>query len=328
MSADAETITNAPPPFDDPDADIVVRTLENEMFDVPQPVATNAETQQENVTQDGIPIIFLYDNQNQVCGKDVVDFLLSCCHPARLLSSKPVVPAGLLVSIIDAATRYRIDWAVNTALVDPHFLNTSPLLVFAHACHQGREAEAALAAKETLRFRLDQVPSDPALKLISGYQYHTLLAFHRRCAIAVETIALAENLTTWITAPTLSWFPASHHPCSSHGNLLVNSWNAKLGLPTWNFYYNNQILGHSTQQWWIKYMESTAAALVSRPHSSTVRDRARMDDSYVQASSCPDCLRRMGSFMGKFVPLFEQKIEEVIHQVSAFLICFANLGDK
>ncbi|KAF7370484.1 BTB domain-containing protein [Mycena sanguinolenta] len=275
MSADAETFTNAPPPFDDPNADIIIRSSENvdfrthklllslassffkEMFDIPQPVATDAENQQETMTRDGTPIIFLYDDRNQVCGKDVVDFILSCCHPARLQSSKPAVPTELLVPIVDVATRYRIDWAANTALANPHFLKTSPLLVFVHACHQGRAAEAALAAKETLRLRLDEFPSDPALKLISGYQYHLLSEFHRRCARAAAAIALAENLTTWITAPTLSQFPASHHPCSPYGNSHINTWNSKLGFQNWTHFFE-EVLDPSSQQWWIQYMEITA----------------------------------------------------------------------
>ncbi|KAJ6518940.1 hypothetical protein C8R45DRAFT_949809 [Mycena sanguinolenta] len=314
MSADAETFTNAPPPFDDPNADIVIRTVENvdfrthrfllclaspffkEMFDIPQPVATDAEKQQETMTHDGIPIIVLYDDQNQVCGKDVVGFILSSCHPARLQSGKPAVPTESLGSIIDVATRYHIDWAVNTALVDPHFLKTNPLLLFTHACHRGRAAEAALAAKETLRFSIQNFPFDPApLKLISGYQYHALLEFHRRCAGAVTAIAWGGNANTWITAPTLSLFPASHEPCSSYGNSAVNTWNSRLGFPARDGYY--QVLDRSSQK------------------CSTVSERWQVDNTLVQASSCNICLQNVGSFMRNFVPLFERKIEEIIGKI-------------
>ncbi|KAF7370482.1 hypothetical protein MSAN_00680000 [Mycena sanguinolenta] len=310
--ANPETFTNAPPPFDDANADIVIRTLENvdfrthkfllslaspffkEMLDIPQPVAT--DEQQETMTHDGIPIIFLYDDQNKTLRKRRCGIL----------------PAELLAPILDVATRYRIDWAVNTVLADPHFLETNPLLLFAHACHRGRAAEAALAAKETLRFSCQNFPFEPALKLISGYQYHALLDFHRRCARAAATIARGQN-PTWI--PT-ALFPGSHDPCSSYGDSAVNSWNSMLGFPARDV-YGWPALAHSSQKWWTDYMNTVAVALESRPHSSTVSERWQVDNTLVQASSsCTTvCRYNVESFMRRFVPLFEQKIEEIIGKI-------------
>ncbi|KAJ7759156.1 hypothetical protein B0H16DRAFT_630752 [Mycena metata] len=226
-------ITDAPPPFNDPSADIIIRSSENvdfrihkillalaspffkEMFEVPQPRNIDGDhDKSDSQTRDGIPIIFMYDDQNRVCGRAVVNFVLESCHPARLQSNRPSLSANMVGSVVDVATRYRMDWAVKSAVRDSRLLQTHPFLLFAHACHQGLAAEATLAAKGTLRFRIEDFPRDTALKLISGYQYHTLLEFHRRSGKAAASIARGENLM-WISEEIVDKFCKRHNPCSS-----------------------------------------------------------------------------------------------------------------
>ncbi|KAF8216665.1 hypothetical protein K438DRAFT_1658112 [Mycena galopus ATCC 62051] len=328
MTTNAKTFTDAPPPFDDPNADIIIRSSENvdfrmhklllalaspffkEMFEVAQPMTTD-EGEKGTLIRDGIPVIFLCDDQNQACGKDVVEFVLGSCHPARLQSSKPSLLAEFVGPVIDVATRYRFEWAIKTVLHDPHLLKTNPLLAFAHACHKEREADAALAAKESLRFHVDEFPRDLSLKLISGYQFQALVIFHRRCAQAAAVVAKGENATSWIPNETLKLFPTSHSPCSLQQSQQITAWNNKLGFPTSRY----NLSTNSIQQWWNQYIETAAVQLESRPHSSTVSNSVLMDETFVKGSPCTFCVPRMGSFMRSFVPAFEQKIDDVIRQI-------------
>jgi len=250
-------------------------------------------------------------------GKDVLEFVLSVCHPARLQLSKPPPPAKWAGSIIDVATRYGIDWAVNAVLRDPLLLNTNPLLLFAHACHQGLASEAAIAAKATLRLRIEDFPSEPALELVSGYKYQKLQEFHRRCGKAAAAIARGEADADWITEKTLHLLPVHHDPCSMLAAADTASWNLLLGLAQ---YHGRAETGrrkilNSSQRWWIEHMLSTATALESTPHNSTVTDRVHMDGTLMKVSSCAVCVERVGPFMRDFIPLFEQKINDVIRQI-------------
>ncbi|KAJ7879991.1 hypothetical protein B0H14DRAFT_2708156 [Mycena olivaceomarginata] len=285
MTVEAEIFTNASPPFDDPKADIIIRSSENvdfrmykfllalaspffkEMFEVAQPIAIDVE-EQETLSRDGIPIIFLYNDQNRVCGKDVVEFVLSSCLPAGLQSGKSQLPAELVEPVIDRV------------LHDPQLLMANPSLVFAHACHKGWAAEAALAAKGTS-------PPEPALKLISGYQYHTLWEFHRRCAREVAVIV--RDAVEWMPRNPLFFPPLKFHSehCLARAH---TTWSSKLTPPV---------------------------ELECRPHCSTVNDRVRVDETLTKASSCGVCVQYVGWFMRDFVPFLEKKIENGICQIMA-----------
>ncbi|KAJ6581665.1 hypothetical protein B0H19DRAFT_1116227 [Mycena capillaripes] len=343
MATPAQTVTDASSPFDDPSGDIIIRSSENvdfrmhkvllslassffkEMFEIPQGQTVEGEGKQRfkpDEVRDGIPVIFMYDDQNRVCGKDVVEFILGSCHPARFHSIAPL-PAEMVQPVIDVATRYRMDWAVKAVLHDPHLLKTNPFLVFAHASHRGFSAEVALAANGTLRFRIQDFPLEPALKLISAYQYHILLEFHKRCGKAAAGIARGEIRFTpnetlretidWIPSETLRSFPRPHGPCSS----IHDPGSQANQVKHWNFKLRLDGVWHSTQSWWTEYMESTAVALESRPHSSTVKNPVLADPPLTKGSSCETCRVQAISLMRDFIPLFEQKIDDVVRKIIA-----------
>ncbi|KAJ7917545.1 hypothetical protein B0H13DRAFT_324720 [Mycena leptocephala] len=261
-----------------------------EMFEIPQPMNTDAGEKQRfqsDDTRDGIPVIFMHDDQNQVCGKDVVEFVLSSCHPA---CSQPQLLPEMVGPVIHVAIKYRMDWAAKRLLHDPHLLKVNPFLLFAHACHEKLAAEAVVAAKETLRFRIKDFPREPALKLISGYQYHALLELHARCGEAASAIARVKTQPGCRTKHCVCSQIPMNHVAHSRTKILI------YGIEHWKyppiFYgkscaYRRNIPNSSSQQWWIEYMASTATALESRPHSSTVNDTARVDETLTKASrSC------------------------------------------
>ncbi|KAJ6581660.1 hypothetical protein B0H19DRAFT_1061181 [Mycena capillaripes] len=334
MTAPAQIVTDASSPFDDPSGDIIIRSSENvdfrmhkvllalassffkEMFEIPLGQTIDGEGKerpQPDEVRDGIPIIRMYDDRNRACGKDVVEFILSSCHPARFQSIAPLT-AKMLRPVIDVATRYCMDWTVKTILHDPHLLKTNPFLVFAHAGHKGFVAEAALAAKETLRFCTQDFPHEPALKLISAYQYHALLESHKRCGRAAAAITGGENLIDWIPKETLLLFPEPHRSCTgpTHDrDAEVNRWN----IPRPATPKIKLRLCFSTPSWWNEYMESTAAALKLKPHRSTINDPVRVGEALKKAVSCTACAGKAYPLMAAFIPLFEQKIEEVVRKV-------------
>ncbi|KAJ7043755.1 hypothetical protein C8F04DRAFT_729023 [Mycena alexandri] len=333
---------DAPSPFDDPSADIIVRSAERvdfrmhklllslaspffkEMFEVPQPPTIDGGEAQGSPdpddTRDGIPVIFMYDDQNQICGKAVVEFILSSCHPKCLQSSRASPASDIIGTVVDVGTRYGMDYAVKTVLRDPHLLVTNPFVLFVCACQHKLAEEATLAAKEILRFRIEKFPREPAWKVISAYQYHTLLEFHRRCGKATAALAQSDN-ADWIPEHTLRLFPDQHVPCSSSyrdSNSTLGCWNMTVGFSRdfgdiWGMKPTTNFPNSSIQQWWIDYMGSISRALDSKPHSSTVDEPERVDDA--TGAACPTCAVQARVLMRNFVPIFKQQVEKVIDEI-------------
>ncbi|KAJ7281374.1 hypothetical protein C8J57DRAFT_74096 [Mycena rebaudengoi] len=315
--------SDGPPPFDDPGADIIVRSSEGVnfrtyklllalasphfrgMFELPQ--ATNQATDEMN----GVPVIFLYDNKNQVCGKDIVHFLLASCHPERL-QSKTSVPVEIAREVVDVAMRYEMLWAVKMVLGDAFLLEENPILVFALACRYGTQKDASVAAKETLRFAIKDFPSEPALELISGLQYHTLLQFHRRCGTLEREAAELGTLKEWIPDGVRSSLGEKHAPCGS-GH--VEIWTRIL-LPVKHpqTMQRPALPVRGCPRWWVRYMESVAELLETRPHCSTIKEKGLFDNALAQ--SCEICKQMVHPFMTIFIPVFVKKLDDIIREVS------------
>ncbi|KAJ7696512.1 hypothetical protein B0H17DRAFT_1198019 [Mycena rosella] len=256
------------------------------MFEIPQPVAS-AEYGNGSLasTRAGIPVIFLYDAENRVCEKEVVEFVLSACHPARLQKCKLLLSAELLGPVVDVGVRYDIDWDVKTALRDPRLLQSSPFLLFSIACRSGLAAEATLAATEALRFRVADFPQEPAMN-------HSLVEFHKRCGQAAKNLATPGH-EEWISERVLELFAGLH----------ASSKPCPVGSDCRRYHF---VLRRTCPQWWIDYMQRVAANLEARPHSSTVEDQTILDGAI--GKTCEACLRNaVYPLMRKFIPQFKAK---------------------
>lgn len=323
-----KTFTDGPAPFDDPSADIIIRSSEGVdfrtyklllslaspffkgMFDVPRlanPEGKKEDRFKSDETRDGVPVIFLYDEKNQVCGKDVVEFVLGSCHPVRLQSSKPVISAEIIGTVVDVAMRYDVESAVKLALHDPHLLGNNPFLVFAISCRRGLAAEATLAAHRTLRFRVADFPQQGTLKPASSLQYNALLEFHKRCGMAAKSAAMPGG---WISAEVRGLFPWDDK-CSSNNSWTYRLFSNEMLWQRWGFNQNHRFC----PQWWADYMENTATNLETRPHGSTVEDQSVFDGALENA--CDACIRKtFHPLMRKLVPELKDRVEEAIQRVS------------
>ncbi|KAJ7117848.1 hypothetical protein C8R44DRAFT_589193, partial [Mycena epipterygia] len=242
-------------PFDDPSADIIIRSYEGvdfrtyklllslaspffkEMFNVSQPPNPDGEKEdrfKSDETRDGL--------------------VLGSCHPVRLQSSRPTISAQIIGTVVDVATRYDIEWAVKLALHDPYLLENNPFLAFAISCRRGLAAEATLAAQGTLRFRVADFPQQGALKLVSSLQYNALLEFHKRCGLAVKSAVMP-------------------------GGLFSN----EMLWQCWGFSQNHRFC----PRWWADYMGNTATNLETRPHSSTIENQSVFDGAI--GNACDAC---------------------------------------
>ncbi|KAF7795260.1 hypothetical protein EIP86_006412 [Pleurotus ostreatoroseus] len=90
-----------------------------------------------------------------------------------------------LVAMLEVATKYEVASAIEhlrRLLVQPEFLSSNPLRVYAIACRFELEEESKIASQHTLCIKVTECPLSEDLKYISAYQYHRLLDLQRRRA--------------------------------------------------------------------------------------------------------------------------------------------------
>jgi hypothetical protein len=107
-------------------------------------------------------------------------------------------------SLLSMLLRDGIIWAVKQSL------SLSPI-----TSRHELGPKATLAAQGTLRFQVANFPREPALKPISGFQYHNLLGFHKRCGTTVPILATLSYVRQWISEQTLRLFTENHNECSA-----------------------------------------------------------------------------------------------------------------
>lgn len=101
-----------------------------------------------------------------------------------------------LVVILEAATKYEVTAAIEhlrKLLVQPEYISSDPLRVYAIACRFELEEESKIASRHTLQIKVTECPLSEDLKYISAYQYHRLLDLHRRRAKAAKELLVYEN---------------------------------------------------------------------------------------------------------------------------------------
>ncbi|KZP05740.1 hypothetical protein FIBSPDRAFT_678182, partial [Athelia psychrophila] len=151
----------ADPPFDDPDADIILRSSDDiefrasklylskasqffsGMFELPQGPASN-----DQEMCDGVPVVPMPEPAS------VVKHFLQCCYPHASTGNITFDDVLSVSGLLEAARKYGVDGVEaivrlavggNTAL-----LQNQPFEVYALAVHNKWEAEAKAAARRLL----------------------------------------------------------------------------------------------------------------------------------------------------------------------------------
>ncbi|KAF9444866.1 hypothetical protein P691DRAFT_303776 [Macrolepiota fuliginosa MF-IS2] len=206
----------APEPFDHPDADVILRSSDKEpvdfrvfklflslaspffamIFTLPQP---NSPIYAEEY-EDGVPVVQMSED------KRTLHLLLKFCYPIALLDIPRLSSLQELQSIAQAAFKFEMDGVKNFAkktLVEPRFVESQPLRVFAIACRFGWVPEAKIAARYTLRQPMMSSSYFEELTHITAAAYHRLQQYHRVCGeVAASRVkmqpALAEFDDEWV----------------------------------------------------------------------------------------------------------------------------------
>ena len=177
--------------FDSPDADIILQTIDHNEFYVHSSILAAASPffhdmftlPQGNIEKRPIAEILVSELS------DVLDTLLRLVYP---IPDPTISSLEELALILEAAIKYDFATAITFLrrhlISTPHFLQMSPIRVYALACRYGLDEEMKIASRYTLSIDMLDAPPLDDLKYITGYSYHRLLNFHRQQSKAAQNL--------------------------------------------------------------------------------------------------------------------------------------------
>lgn len=202
--SDAETsrltTPDAPPPFNNPAADTILRSSDGVdfcvysvilteaspffkgMFSLPQPSGGAEAETGNNFKDDGRPVVDTAEDSK------VLNSLLRLCYPI----TEPVLEDLHDVELVlEAANKYEMEQATaRLTRILRTFVDSNPLRVWAIATRLRLEAEALYAAKKTLGLQLlDSFP--PEMRDVSAGAYYRLLKYHREKGSADRVVTFS-----------------------------------------------------------------------------------------------------------------------------------------
>lgn len=173
-------------PFDREDADFILRSGDKVDFHVHRIILTLASPvfadmlslpQPPDAAGTERPVVDVSEDS------EALDVLLRVCYPEPV----PDFPSlDLLHRVLGAAMKYEIHAAIvlaKNAMVQPRFMDESPLHVFVIACRLGLEDQAAAAARHAVERDLVEGVTCPGLDDISAGAYYRLLDLHRSVVV-------------------------------------------------------------------------------------------------------------------------------------------------
>ena len=289
----------APPPFDDPHADVVLRSADNvdflvhrvvlglvspffrDMFTLPPPDSDATTRQVIPLTEDSQAIVLM----------------LKLCYPLMDICLDSLEDIQLLLELTQ---KYDIEAGFDRArkaLVSLPFLDHQPLRVFAIAYHFELEDETKLAAMHFCHHPII-IPYVPELDLIPTFAYHCLLDYRNRCGDAV--IALTNSLH-WLPA-NASWVWATCKVCPAGPYRLTLS-DGRTWVP---------------RSWFTDYFEQVKDFLRVRPYPKAILDPLFLQASLEKACACWFCGRRASRDLYKYASIVALMVQRVLSEVRAF----------
>ena len=288
------TFKVADSPFDDTDAEIVLRSSDNvdfyvhkwplsrassvfkDMFSIPSP--NNPSNADE--LKDGIPIVHMTENSA------VLDTILRLSYP----TDKPSISSELsfVRALSEAMDKYAMiktfPQTLESVMLEAAAVH--PFAVYAIACHYQMFEIANRIARATLRHPLVFTSSHwtaEDLNFMTSFQYHQLLRYRQQSAAAV--LEPVQSLK-WLQPLDIPGSTPQGPGCSCSSSLMSAGLHKRGG--------NRRPLGPVATtayvpNWAVLYLERCEAALQSTPHSDTVVDDSIVLPSILRAAECPVC---------------------------------------
>ncbi|KAI9441080.1 hypothetical protein BJY52DRAFT_1320684 [Lactarius psammicola] len=294
------------PPFDHADANTILRSSDRvdfpvfrdilstsspffkSMFSLPQPDASILEKR---------PVIDMTENSKTIA------VLLTFIYPVVSVATEPESLDDLIDAFV-AAKKY--DMAVVShrlvqKFAESNIVRDNPIVAFCAAYSHELGDAARVAAKASLKHRMNLDNIGDMLQHTNGPAFHRLYKFHRACSTTAAEAVSGSHLT-WITSsPHTWWNPANDIMCQS--NTCVR------------YHYT---VGPSRYTWdasapCYNYITRARNALLEHPCSEAVTHHVFLKLSYVEPACFPCRLDMLG--LAEFSRLLGEEVERRVSKV-------------
>jgi hypothetical protein len=306
----SSTTTNEPAPFDDPKADITLRSCDGVhfrtyklllslaspifggMFSIPQPAPLDGD-------QSELPIVNLTETSTTIRN------LLSFCYPPSVdfRHAKETENLSEIADLIEAAMKYEMSGAQTAALqrlVQPRYLDAEPLRVFVIACRFKAEKEARLAAKYLLRRPWLRCDYFAELELVNAATLFRVELYHRQCTKAASRFT---SDYTWIKDGQYTFVNCDEVKPNEKIAFLARDSQA------------GGCIRARAHDWWWNFMEAAREVLTEAIDTDAITDREQLIAVALEAADCDHCRPRVAEDLAAFIDACKQEIEDEVSKV-------------
>ncbi|KAI9440638.1 hypothetical protein H4582DRAFT_1938313 [Lactarius indigo] len=291
------------PPFDDADADTLLRSSDQvdfyrvmlsktspffkSMFSLPQPDTSISEKQ--------IPTITLTEDSKTIA------VLLASIYPTVPTKS---IPLDVMIGALVAARKYDMD-VVSRCLVqnfaESEVVRDSPIEAFCAACSHELGEAARVAARASLKHRLNLDIIGGKLPYLNGPGLYQLWKFHRACS-ATAAKAVSGTHLTWIAHTNRTWWGFVRDQCSQSLRCPKHQYQVGLLRCPWE-----------APTPWHNYIARARNVLLEHPCREAVADYSVLEPSY-QERPCYSC-RCSLIVLPEFIRLSGDEVERRVSEV-------------
>ncbi|KAG6333847.1 hypothetical protein ID866_5245 [Astraeus odoratus] len=313
----------AAPPFDHPQADIILRSSDNvdfrvfklflslaspffqTLFELPQPTNSN-QTSNDVEMKDGLPVISVSE------GSNTLDLLLRFCYPCTLAEDPALDNFNEAYDVLEAANKYSLEVIakiVCRSLFVPKILESSSLSCFAVARRADLHELCALAARHTLREPL--VPAwFEEISMITSSDLLALLIYHQKCAGTVRVLQ-----------SNLSWIKNHYQQYNAVPWMFGLQTNGYSGCGCGRSSSSKyELFGQKAALWWEDFLDKTFTALSDKPCAETIQKCVQNAIQACRSRNCTSCMPMITGGMQEFEKLFTEKVVELVSQVSVHFL--------
>jgi len=307
-SCQAATVTDAKAPFNNPDAEVIIRSSDNvdfrvfklflssvsvvfkDMFAIPQGPTDVTQVDQE--MKDGVPVISITEESQ------IVERLLMFCYPNILISVPVLKTVDEILPMLEVAIKYGIEMLesrMREALFRPPVVEKRAMQLFVIAYHHRWEKEMRIAARHTLVQPAWNGLYVAELESITGGDLHRLQQYRLECATAATRVA---KKIGWVKRDNIDLLHCN--ACEPVQKIEIGWMTFRLGA------------------WWTNYMRKAAEELAKKPRGDTVLESSLIDTALQQANRCQRCSEKMemkGRFR-EFCEVFAVQVEQAISEVT------------
>lgn len=312
----------APAPFDNPDADVILRSSDKEPVDfrtfklllslsssffseiltLPQPASDAFESPSlytdEFIDASDAPVIQMAEDAQ------TLRLLLGFCQPISVAPLPRISSLHDMHKAIEAACKFEMEGVLTYLrgeIILPRFMEAQPLRVFAIAYRYGWDAEARKAARYTLRHPIDVAMAFvPELEFISGATLCRLQEYHRICGEVASSRALIQPA---LAEYTDSWTWISCMKCPA-------AWTPSHCVVT--------------RRWWADWIKDVAEELRVKPWGESVRKWDALERALTSAASCSNCSHRSREDLEAFSLMLSVAVDKEIAAVK--ISCPSTVG--